>query len=776
MALSVEVESLPLDPRIIEKVIGSGITRLHPPQAEALGPALAGKHLVLAIPTASGKSLVAYLALVKAALEGRKGLYTVPLRALAAEKVEELRAFSDLGIKVKVATGELDESDAALRGADIVVATSEKADSLMRHRSRWMEDLGVVVADEIHLMHDPERGPTIEVLLSKVKMTNPRAQLIALSATIKNAKEIAQWLNAELVVSDFRPVELHEGVSEGTYILFANRKKKVILEKGEPLEALVLDSLKADGQCLVFVNTRRSAVAEADRLREAVEDLLTDEEKAALAKVSGAVKVGEHSQLHDRLARCVASGTAFHHAGLAHTQRKAVEDAFKARRIKVLVATPTLAAGVNLPAKRVIVRDVRRFESNMGQVPIPVLEIKQMCGRAGRPRYDKEGEAILLAKSDDEVEQLMEEYVYAEPERIFSKLGTERALRVHLLAAVATGFVAGKGDLDAFLASTFLAHQTNAWDLEGPVEDVLAFLNEHGLIGRSGADLKPTALGARVSELYIDPLTAVRFQEALNRMGKKRVTERSFLHLISSVPDSMPLYMRESEWGWVQDLVEREADTFLVEDIEVAKSDETFLSEVKTSEVLAWWAEEMSLDAISTKFDIGPGDLRTRIDTARWLLYSFREVAKATGAGPLPAVIDLSRRVVNGVKAELLPLVAFRGIGRVRARSLWGHGYKGPQDIREASVEQLARVPFVGTKVAETMKREAEGAPPVGRARAAPTNEGDEDLPAGAKLPDAPAGAGAKPDPPGKRAPKDEKRRETKAEGRKQRSLGEWHK
>jgi len=775
LKLGVEVRDLPLDPRILAKVEASGITRLHPPQAEALGPALEGKHVVLAIPTASGKSLVAYLALVKAALEGRKGLYTVPLRALAAEKVEELRAFSDLGIKVKVATGELDESDSEIRGADIVVATSEKADSLMRHRSRWMEDLGVVVADEVHLMHDPERGPTIEVLLSKVKMTNPRAQIIALSATIKNAKEIAEWLNAALIVSDFRPVELHEGVSEGTYILFANRKKKMVLAKGEPLEALVLDSLKADGQCLVFVNTRRSAVAEADRLRDAVEDLLKGEEQEALRRVADAVKAGEHSDVHDRLARCVASGTAFHHAGLAHAQRKAVEDAFKARRIKVLVATPTLAAGVNLPAKRVIVRDVRRFESNMGQVPIPVLEIKQMCGRAGRPRYDKEGEAILLAKSDDEVEQLMEEYVYAEPERIFSKLGTEPALRVHLLAAVATGYVAGEGDLDAFLASTFLAHQTNAWDLKGPVDDVLEFLNEHGLIRRSGPDLKPTALGARVSELYIDPLTAVRFQEAMDRMAKKRVTDRSYLHLISSVPDAMPLYMRESEWAWVQDLVEREADTFLVEDIEVAKTDESFLSEVKTAEVLAWWSEEMSLDSICTKFDIGPGDLRTRIDTARWLLYSFREVAKATGAGPLPDVIDLNRRVVNGVKAELLPLVAFRGIGRIRARSLWGHGFKGPQDIRKAGVEQLARVPFVGAKVAENMKKEAEGAAPLGRARAPPSGEADEDLPAGAKVPESKPPGPAEPPLKSKSPRKPSTPRGARSSSRRQRSLGEWH-
>lgn len=760
MQATAEVSKLPVDPRIIEKILASGISRLHPPQAVALPHVLAGEHVVLAIPTASGKSLVAYVALVKAALEGRRGLYIVPLRALAAEKVDDLRAFSDLGLKVKVATGDLDESDAEIRDADIVVATSEKADSLMRHKSRWMESLGVVVADEVHLMHDPERGPTIEVLLAKLKMANPKAQLIALSATIKNAGEIAEWLKAKLVLSDFRPVLLREGVSEGSYILFADRKKKMLLERGEPVEALALDSLKGEGQCLVFVNTRRSAVAEADRLREAVAPTLKPEEKARLARVAESAKTGEHTDLHDRLARCVADGTAFHHAGLAHHQRQAVEAAFKDRLIKVLVATPTLAAGVNLPAKRVIVRDVKRYEANLGQVPIPVLEIKQMCGRAGRPRYDKEGEAILLARSDDEVEQLMEEYVYAEPERIFSKLGTEPALRVHVLAAIATGFVNGEGDLDGFLASTFLAQQTNAWDLKGPVDAVLDFLNAHELIKRSGPDLQATALGRRVSELYIDPLTAVRFIEALDLMGKRRLTDRSYLHLISSTPDSATLYMRESEWGWVQDLVDREADTFLVEDVESSKTDEGFLSEVKTAEVLAYWIDETSLDAICTKFDIGPGDLRTRIDTGRWLLYALREVAKAVDAGPLPDVVALTRRVVNGVKPELLPLVSFRGVGRVRARSLWAHGIRSPDDVRKKTAPELARVPLIGPKLAESMRKEADSTRPVGRERFAPAAEA-EDLPATEVQPNGPK--------PSK--PQDAARR---PRSRRQKNLGEW--
>jgi helicase len=755
---------LEVDERVKAVLKGWGIERLYPPQAEALPLALAGENLVLAIPTASGKSLIAYLALVKAALAGRPGIYLVPLRALAAEKIEELRAFEALGLTVKVATGELDESDAEIQGADIVVATSEKADSLMRHRSGWMDAMGVVVADEVHLMHDMSRGPTIEVLLAKVRMTNPKAQVIALSATIQNAQEIAEWLDAKLVQSEFRPVELKEGVSEGTSILFADRTRKMLLAGGEPVEALVTDSLRAGGQCLVFVNSRRSAAAQADRLRDAVRPLLTKQELAGLAKAAASVRAGEHTELHDRLGRCVEDGVAFHHAGLGHKQRAAVERAFKGRLVKTIVATPTLAAGVNLPAKRVIVRDMRRYDSNLGQVPIPVLEVKQMCGRAGRPRYDKEGEAVLIARTENEVEALMEHYVYADPERIFSKLGTEPALRVHLLASIATGYVRGEGDLAEFLGATFLSHQTNGWDLDGPVEDVLEFLDDHGLIGRAGPDLAATALGTRVSELYIDPLTAVRFMEALDLVAKRRLTDRSWLHLISAVPDAKALYMRESEWGWVQDLVEREKDTFLVDKVERLTEDEDFLSQVKTAEVLEWWVSEYSMDAICTKFDVGPGDVRNRVDTARWLLYALREVARASDMGPLPEVGPLARRVVAGVKPELLPLVAFRGVGRVRARSLWGHRVRAAHDVRDAKEGQLARIPLIGPRLAKDMKRQAGGQPP-GTAPPAPTDGGGEDdLPAHAPArgPKEPPRAGAK------------RTKKPAPRARRQRSLGEW--
>jgi helicase len=126
----------------------------------------------------------------------------------------------------------------------------------------------------------------------------------------------------------------------------------------------------------------------------------------------------------------MSMGVAFHHAGLANRERTHVEECFKKDQLKVIVATPTLAAGVNLPARRVILRDYHRFEKSRGRYAIPILEYKQMAGRAGRPKYDKYGEAILIAKTEQEQESLMDHYVLSEPESITSKLASPSALRI----------------------------------------------------------------------------------------------------------------------------------------------------------------------------------------------------------------------------------------------------------------------------------------------------------------------------------------------------------
>jgi len=274
----VDRELSDLDRRVIEILREDGIDSLYPPQKEAIPLALAGEDLVLSVPTAGGKSLVAYLGIVNKLLkEGGKALYIVPLKALAREKYEDLLKFRKLGLKVAISTGDLTRSDPKLARYDIIVCTSEKADSLIRHGSRWLSSISIVVADEIHLLNDPGRGPTLEVVISRLKKINPNMQVIALSATIRNAEDIAGWLNARLIKSEWRPVKLKEGVYYRGVIEFSDGSVKDVGTKPDPISALVSDCLEDGGQVLIFVNTRKSSASLAKKLRSIVKKHLKEE-------------------------------------------------------------------------------------------------------------------------------------------------------------------------------------------------------------------------------------------------------------------------------------------------------------------------------------------------------------------------------------------------------------------------------------------------------------------------------------------------------------------
>src|SRR5213593_2078941 len=301
------VADLGLDSRIVEILKKQGIEELYPPQADAIGPALLGENLVLAIPTASGKSLVAYLAILASILRGGKALYIVPLRALAAEKFEDLKEFEPLGIKVGISVGDYDSVDPNLERLDVIVATSERADSLLRHKTNWLQRLSVVVADEVHLIHDADRGPTLEVTLAKLRQVNPSTQVIALSATIGNSEEIAAWLQAEHVTSEWRPVPLRTGVVFDRKIKFTDNQEQELKADAEDVTALVDDVIADGGQALVFVNTRRATEGLAKKLASTVKKRLTPKEAEHLRKIADDLNAGqeETTSMAARLGKCL---------------------------------------------------------------------------------------------------------------------------------------------------------------------------------------------------------------------------------------------------------------------------------------------------------------------------------------------------------------------------------------------------------------------------------------------------------------------------------------
>jgi helicase len=706
-----KLDELPLSNDIIDILKEHEISELYPPQADALPSVLKGDNMVLSIPTASGKSLVAYLAIVhKLTQDKGKALYVVPLIALAREKYEELKLFEKLGLKVGISTGDLDDSDPRLARFDIIVCTSEKADSLLRHKVTWMKKIKVLVIDEIHLINDPSRGPTLEVIISHFKSLNPDTQIIALSATIKNATELSIWLDGKLIQSDWRPVPLREGVYHKNEIKFDNGKiSKIKGPNKRAVEQLVEDSIQKGGQALVFVNTRKSTVAVANRLTELIGEKLSDEDKKRLKDLLKSTKrqLPELTSVDQKLFYCFEKGVAFHNAGLSSTQRRAVERGFKNRIVKCIVATPTLAAGVNIPAQRVIIRDLWRYDMNFGMHPIPILEYKQQAGRAGRPRYDKFGEAIAIAKTEEQKDQIYDKYILGDTEPIFSKLGNQSALRMHILAAIATNFVDSIDSVYKFIDSTFYAYQSDMSALKDDIDESVDFLKRNGFIEEINNNrFMSTLFGNRTSSLYIDPLSALLLKKALETSCSKDHDALSFLHAVCATPDVRSLYLRSAD-NWVEEKAEKNKGIFLIDPPGHSRDEfEWFLSDLKTASLIEDWINEVHEDRIVTKYNVGPGDIHNQVDTVKWLLYAAREFARMYNFDCVSELSDLVLRVQYGCKKELLNLVSLRGIGRIRARALFNEDFKTVNDLRGIPLKRLAQIKTIGEGVAKSIKKQ----------------------------------------------------------------------
>jgi helicase len=719
----VKVADLPVPEQVKEILIKGGIVELYPPQEEAIkAGALEGRNLVLASPTASGKTLIAELCALKHILErDGKVLYLTPLRALASEKYEEFRKYSAITkpdgkrISVGISTGDFDSSDPWLERYDIIVATNEKVDSLLRHKAKWLNEISLVVADEVHLLNEAERGPTLEVVLARLMQTSPDIQILALSATINNVEEIASWLKAGYVTTEWRPITLKEGVLLHSEIQFKDGDaKKIEREIKNPAINLALHTVKTGGQALIFAATRKSAVALAKKTAPKISEALSKPMKRALEreaeKILGA---GEKTRISELLAELVKCGVAFHHAGLGGGHRKIIEDAFREGKIKILTATPTLAFGVNLPARTVIIYDYRRYEPGYGYYPISVLEYKQMCGRAGRPKYDKIGEAVIVARTADEADYLMESYVLAKPERIWSRLAVERILRSHVLATVAADYAHTEAGIYEFFGKTFYAHQYDVAAIKGVIAKILKFLYDEEMIDVSGANIYATKFGKRVSELYIDPVSAVVIRDAL-RQKPPVLTDFSLLHMVCHTPEMRPMLRPyASELDKVAVYMEEHREEFMVpipNEWEDRLGYEEFLGEVKTAMVLKSWIEEASEDEIIEKYRVQPGDLYRTIENAKWLLYATHELAVLFGNKEAQLLtLELMERVEKGVKKELLPIVRLEGVGRVRGRILYNAGYKTIEDIKHAQIEDLMKLPAIGPKLAKKIKEQVGG-------------------------------------------------------------------
>jgi len=675
-----------------------------------------GNNILVTTPTSSGKTLIGLMGMINILGKRKKIVYLTPLKALASEKfnefkiIKELTCFKNRKIDIAISTGDYDSSGTELIDKDIIILTNEKMDSILRHDSKWIFDVGLFIIDEIHLLTERERGPTLEIILTKIKLMPQRPQIIGISATISNSDEIADWLKCEPIQSKWRPTELIEGVYNYGKVTMNNGTSFEIDNIGVAdnssggIISLAMDSITNDGgQSLVFAETRKRTVSLARKTSDIVLKSLDKSSKLSAQKIGTEIlKQGDDTELNRTLSSTVTRGVGFHHAGLGLKSRQIVEDAFRNGIIKILFATPTLAAGVNLPARRVIITSIFRYDYEYGgNVPLSILQYKQLCGRAGRPAYDKYGEAIIVADSRTNPEDLYNHFVLGEPEPIISQLMNETALRVHVLGVIASRPKILKSELLYFFEETFLSKYHRNETISFEIESLLHYLHDEGLIIMRNELLMATRFGKRISLLYIDPKTGIHFKKNLDFYNSNKYDDGiNYLHWICDSYDFYPkLTLRQNEIEYFERMFEKhELGSYGLSNYDYS---------LKNMIILLEWMDESSEANLNDKFGVEPGDLYRMVETTYWLSYCLYEIAKLIGRKDLLAEIaKLRLRIKHGIKSELIPLVQLEGIGRIRARALYNAGITNATEIDKISESKLGSIPKIGVKLAKKLKNQ----------------------------------------------------------------------
>lgn len=691
--------------QILTKVLEiNGFKELNPVQKEAFEKGAFSKNLIISSPTSSGKTLVAEISSLNMILNrGKKIMYTCPLKALAFEHYSEFKSKYSRKFKIKAAlsTGDLDSSSKYLNNYDAIFTTYEKIDSLIRHESSWLNQVGLLVVDEIHEI-GTNRGATLEIVISKLKILNPELQIIALSATMPNLNEISSWLNANYVKSDFRPVNLKEGILFENSIEFKDGSMEEMDISNESLENIIENTLtKKEKQCLVSVNSRKSAVSYAKKLSSITEKALNKKNQKALEKCAEKILniLEQPTEQCKLIADLVKRGVAFHHAGIMRKQLKEIEACFKEKNIKVIVATPTLNLGVNIPAYRVIIPSTYRY-SEQGMTPISVREYHQIIGRAGRPKYDSEGQGILIARNENDKQRLIENYLFGLDEEVLSQLGFMPVLRMHILGLISTNFINDFETTRNFFTKTLYAKQyEDLASLENKLKSIIEELNELKFIEIVDNKFKITLLGKRVSELYLDPLSAKNIIDCIPKINN----ESSAMFAISNTGEFSPWFsvgkIRESE---ILIKMFENKDLLPISVEEQQMWDINLLQKYYSSLLILDWINEKAEQDLLEQYNIQPGILHSKLLICDWIAYAIQELAKILNMGEKAAYFSqIRKRLKYGIKSELLELVELKNIGRIRARRLFKGGIKSISDLKKTDIKDVERV--VGKQCAESV-------------------------------------------------------------------------
>jgi len=632
-------------------------------------------NVVVSAPTASGKTALAELAICKTLAAGGTALFLAPLRALTNEKESEWERFEEMGYSVYVVTGERDLNTRRAERADILVMTPEKTDSATRKhdsaRYSFITDVDCCVIDEVHLLDSDKRGAVLEVTISRLRrLCEPR--IVALSATMPNVEDIADWLDAPDACTfqfgdDYRPVPLHASVE--TYATGENAFQNKYRRLYRALD-LAQPHIEEDGQSLVFVASRQDTVRAAKKAR----DVLAERDIDIGARGDYDLHTDAQDLRNDTLRQSVVDGVAFHHAGLSREDKNAVEAWFKEGKIQLLFSTSTLAWGVNLPARCVVIRDTKLHDPLEGEVDMSPLDVLQMLGRAGRPGYDDKGYAHVVCEGRD-----AEKYrrLLREGKEIESRLAAE--LDSHLNAEIALGTIRDLDDVMEWLQTTFYyVRAQSAPDqyrfggkLRERVRETLQDLVASGFVETDDElRVEGTPLGRLASKFYLRLDTAEGFKTLADRAAEETLSDADVLEAVATAGEFDSVSARRDERDAVRAVLGPEGDDLDPGNRKVlailrASMDGNTPSELRSD---AWVIRQNALRMVAA--------LREFLDRF---------------AGPYAANVAcrVEARVENGISADAVGLTAIDGIGKGRGVKLAKEGLQTPADVLAAGVDGL---------------------------------------------------------------------------------------
>jgi helicase len=648
---------------------------------------------VIAIPTASGKTVLGVMAALEDILNGGKAVYAAPLISIQNEKVKEFKKFEEHGIKV----GKHPNS------SDLSIMVFESFDILTRFSWDTLRDVDTLIIDEFHMIGEYSRGPTLECAITRAKIINPNLRIIALSATLQNMLEIEGWLDAKIVEHDYRPVPLNKEVLNTEMFNTSNKNEVVvkILEK----------AIEDNSQVLSFVSTRLFTESLANYVSGKIKNKVTPQQKKRFKEVADSIlevpkkKGSRPTSTCLKLAESAENGAAFHHAGLFSEQKEIIEEEFRAGNLLMIAATPSLMYGVNLPSRSVVIRDYTRWTSQ-GPQSIPVFDYEQMSGRAGRPQYDDIGFSYLIAKSLDEAADLQEKYVNGEVEATNSKLIENKdAIYKQIIAQIASNLSKNMEEIQDFFKMTFYGYQMSNnpsmalfadESLKFEIESALEFLLQNGIIQATPSGLNATDFGNLIAKSNYTVQTAVKLKEYASQL-EDTIDENELIYHLAETPD-LPLISFKSRKS-KEPVTEMMAKKGLFA-VNVGNPEATTIALIE-------WIDERNEYEIENAYNVYSASTRRSAYEASLLVKFLKNILETLGKYSFSKDLDyLSARLYYGVKEDLITLVlGVKRLGRKRARALIS---AFGEDLRPFSEKELQNVEGIGPKLAKNIKIFAE--------------------------------------------------------------------